>query len=146
MHRPEIEEVFTPRNSKVNNEMYVKRPELEIELLRSIKGSMHTILFGESGNGKSWLYKHLFEQENIKYVVANCGNASRLGSLTEEIFKTCIPDEYRSKTSIEETKEASIKAVVADGKLSTKNKYDINKDEPLLSAFKYLASQNSKTS
>ncbi len=50
--RKKVNEVFTPRNSKVNPEMYVDRPKLEKLLLRSIHGSMHSFLFGESGTGK----------------------------------------------------------------------------------------------
>jgi hypothetical protein len=143
MQRPEIEEVFTPRASIINNDMYVKRPELEEDLLDSIKGSMHTMLFGESGNGKSWLYKHVLGNEKINFVIANCGNASRLGSLTAEIHKACLPSNYLSKTSVEDTKSAGVK-VFAEAKLTSKNKYDLAKDEPLLEAFKYLASSNRK--
>lgn len=80
-----IGEVFTPRNQEINEAMYVHRPELEKELLRSIKKNTHTLIFGESGNGKSWLYKKVLSAENIPFVIANCANAARKNSLTKEI-------------------------------------------------------------
>jgi ABC-type ATPase involved in cell division len=85
-----INEIFTPRNPDVNSKMYVSRPDLEKCLYRSIEGSMHSFLFGESGNGKSWLYKKVFSEKNINYVVANCANASRKKSITDEIYAVCI--------------------------------------------------------
>jgi hypothetical protein len=144
MSRPEIDEVFIARTGFINAEMYVDRPDLEEDLIDSIKGSMHTMLFGESGNGKSWLYKHVLAVNNIPFVVANCGNASRLGSLTAEIHKACMPTDHLSKTSVEDTKEVGIKAI-GEAKLSNKNKYDLLKDEPLLQAFKELAKKSRKS-
>ncbi len=68
--------------------MYVDRPRLEKNLLRSLEKQTHTLIFGESGNGKSWLYKKVLKSAGIKYVVANCANASRQNSITKEICNT----------------------------------------------------------
>lgn len=87
-----ISEVFTPRSSKVNYKLYVPRLQLETELARSIEGSLHSILYGESGNGKSWLYKKVFEQYGIHFKVANCANASRLGSIAKAICSAVMPN------------------------------------------------------
>jgi ABC-type Mn2+/Zn2+ transport system ATPase subunit len=70
--------------------MYVARPIHEKSLSRALKRNSHTLIFGESGNGKSWLYKKVLYSEDINYVVANCANASRIGSLTQEICKSII--------------------------------------------------------
>ncbi|WBS00698.1 ATP-binding protein [Pseudoduganella sp. SL102] len=83
--RKAISDVFTPRNSEINEAMYVQRPALERELSRSLTKNTHTLIFGESGNGKSWLYKKVLSQLGIPYIVANCANAARKDSLTEEI-------------------------------------------------------------
>lgn len=130
-----INAVFTPRNPDVNLGMYIPRLELEKSLLRSVDGTMHSLIFGESGNGKSWLYKKVFEQNGILYAVANCANASRLNSLTNEICSALIPSGTSSKTGFTENKEASIKAVVADGKFAHQNQYQITQNEPLLESF-----------
>jgi hypothetical protein len=54
--KPKINQVFTPRKAIVNPAMYIPRPQLEKELKRAIEGSLHSILTGESGSGKSWLH------------------------------------------------------------------------------------------
>ena len=99
-----ISSVFTPRNSAVNLQMYVPRLRLEQALLESIRGSMHSILFGESGNGKSWLYKKVLEQNGIPYEVANCASASRRKSVTEEIRSVLLPEGTATKTGYSEKK------------------------------------------
>ena len=133
--RKDISKVFTPRSENVNLEMYVKRPELENELLRSIKGSMNTLISGESGNGKSWLYKKVIEGEDINFAIANCANASRFSSLTNAIYQSIIPTGSAAKTGYAETKKAEVKAVVFDGSLEHKAEFKINGIEPLLESF-----------
>lgn len=140
--RAKITDVFTPRDKDVNAEMYVERPELEKALFRSISGSLHSLLFGESGNGKSWLYKHVFSQKEIKYVVANCSNASRLKSVTEEIFNACVPSNHAEKTSFEEGKEAKANAIFAEGTLKHNVSYELKGEEKLQKAFRLLSESN----
>jgi hypothetical protein len=93
-----VNEVFTPRSSQVNLKTYVPRLSLERALLRSVQGTMHAVLFGESGNGKSWLYKKVLDQHGIHFKVANCANASRMKSLTNEIVNTLLPAGSAQKT------------------------------------------------
>ena len=112
-----ISTIFTPRNPDVNLKMYVPRIKLEEALLDSINGSMHTMIFGESGNGKSWLYKKILDQNKIPYVVANCASASRKKSLTDEICCTLIPEGTPQKVAFTEKKEASGNVLFASGKL-----------------------------
>lgn len=145
MKRPNIEDVFTPRNRSVNAEMYVKRPELEKNLLRAINGHMHVMLFGESGNGKSWLYKHVLQQHSIPFVSANSGNAARNGSLTKEIYNSCVPNGHLQKVSTEQSKSASAKLPLLEGNLEAVNIFESHQDEPLLTAFKILKQKNKRT-
>lgn len=53
-------DVFTPRSSVINKEMYVPRARHEAALVRAFQGTKNIIIFGESGCGKSWLYKKSF--------------------------------------------------------------------------------------
>lgn len=85
MSRKSINSVFTPRNQQINESMYVGRPTLEKSLLRSLSKQTNTLIFGESGNGKSWLYKKVLRDANMPYVIANCANAARHDSITKEI-------------------------------------------------------------
>jgi len=132
--RPDINEVFTPRNSEVNKTMYIEREVLEKELIRSIKGSMHSFLFGESGNGKSWLYKKVFSEKKIDYVVANCARASMKKSIVDEIYSVCIQNGASQKVSYSETKKAGVN-VVATAELAHQGNYEIKQEDKLIESF-----------
>ena len=131
-----IAEVFTPRNPEVNLQMYVPRSRLETALLDSVRGTMHTFVFGESGNGKSWLYKKVLQENSIPFAVANCSSASRKKSLTEEIRSVLIEEGTPTKTTYSEKKEASVSAVFAGGKLEHQGQYQIRQPDPLLEAMR----------
>ena len=79
------DEVFTPRSSSVNEEMYVDRSELEAQLIQLTNGTKHVIIHGESGNGKTWLYKKVFSKQRTPYAVVNLANAARFGSIGKAI-------------------------------------------------------------
>ncbi|MDI6004134.1 AAA family ATPase [Cobetia marina] len=136
MSRLSVESVFTPRKSEVNESMYVLRPQHEKMLKRALRRNSHTLIFGESGNGKSWLYKKVLDELRTKYVVANCANASRLGSITEEICNSIIKSGHVTKVGFSEEKMAEISAYFAKGNIKSNNSYQVHHDEPLLKAFK----------
>lgn len=96
---------------------------------------MHSLLFGESGNGKSWMYKKVLDQNKIPYRVTNCANASRFKSLTNALVSAMVPTGTTQKTGYTENKEASVKAVVAEGKFVHQNQYKLQLQEPLEQAF-----------
>lgn len=138
-----ITEVFTPRNSYINQKMYVSRPELEKSLKRAFQRDFHTLIYGESGNGKSWLYKKVLDSENIPYHVINLGTASRTGSISQEIFNAISPYDFYQRTAFNETIQGEISAginvgVKGDFKTagSHTNSYTLNPDDILLQAFK----------
>lgn len=133
----EVGEVFTPRNPTVNPGMYIHRGEHELNLKRSVLGSMHSFLFGESGTGKSWLYKSVLKNHDINFVVVNCSNASRKNSITEEIFSVCVPSGLSQQTSYQETYEAGV-AFGLGAKKSTQEQYIVKQDDKLLSSFQAL--------
>lgn len=141
--RKKINEVFTPRNSRVNNDMYIARYKLESDLYRSVMGSMHSFLFGSSGNGKSWLYKKTFAQKKVNYVVANCANASRKKSLTMEIVAVCQTEEPLKK-EVTSTKKGGVSAI-GKAEYSHQTRYICAQEDELLMAFKSLSKKNSKS-
>lgn len=144
--RKKVTDVFTPRRADVNHAMYVARPVHEKELRRAIDGSQHLLLYGESGNGKSWLYKNLLEREDIAYVAANCGNASRLGSITREIECVAFPEGRVQKDGYTEGKEVGANAYFAEGSLSSENNYRVEPVEPLLLSLRELSRRNGQRS
>ncbi|MDT3305964.1 AAA family ATPase [Shewanella vaxholmensis] len=138
MDRKEITDVFTPRRGEVNPDMYVHRPKLEKQLLRSFNRFCHTLVYGESGNGKSWLFKKVLEENKIPYVIANGGNSSRLKSITAELYSCLIAPGTIKKLGFTEEKTAELNAVVAKGTLKHNGQYEISQEEPLLTAFRVL--------
>lgn len=139
----EITDVFTPRNSDVNPSMYVERPEHEKSLIRAVKRNTHTLIFGESGNGKSWLYKKVLSENKIPFVVVNCANASRKKSITQVVYDSIITPGTANKLSYNEGKNAEVNAVFAKGVLSHSGTYELVQEEPLLKAFKFYAKRHS---
>ena len=75
------ETVFTPRAARVNASMYVDRPQFEQRLNDLFVGSKYVVIHGESGNGKTWLYKKVFSERNVHYEVVNLGQVATAGSL-----------------------------------------------------------------
>jgi len=135
--RKEISEVFTPRNPTVNSKMYIERAELEKSLRRSVNGSMHSFLFGESGTGKSWLYKKVFSEQQLCYVVANCASASIKGSITSEILSVSLKPGSSEKQSYSESKEAGLSVGVST-KIKHQGDYSIIQKDDLIKAFECL--------
>ncbi|SHH37986.1 AAA domain-containing protein [Cognatiyoonia sediminum] len=68
------EDVFTPRSATVNKSMYVDRPEYERELKYALRSGYHLIVYGDSGCGKSWLYKKTFDNEGVDYATLDLNN------------------------------------------------------------------------
>lgn len=81
MSEPKPENVFTPRDADVNQQMYVHRPELEQKLKDALRTPKHVIVHGESGCGKTWLYKKVLNEINAVYEVANMGLCATCGSV-----------------------------------------------------------------
>ncbi len=61
--------------------MYVRRAELETRLIDAFPSNKFIVIHGESGNGKTWLFKKVFADHDIFYEVVNLGNASGAESL-----------------------------------------------------------------
>ena len=120
-----INEVFTPRTTTINLRTYIPRISLETALARSVQGSLHSVLFGESGNGKSWLYRKVFTQLGFHYKVANCANACRSRSVAAEIHAALMPRNSTKKTAFSETREATPSEFSNSGALSTQEQFAV---------------------
>ncbi|MCW5213196.1 AAA family ATPase [Desulfobulbus sp. TB] len=136
VRRKKITEVFTPRQSEVNNDMYVKRPIYEKSLLRALSRNSHSLVFGDSGSGKSWLYKKVLNDNSIQHVIANCANASRFNSITQEICNCLIEPGTVNKLGFSEEKIAEVNAFFAKGGVKHSGNFGIAQEEPLLKAFR----------
>ncbi|WP_271300388.1 AAA family ATPase [Sphingomonas sp. CV7422] len=74
-------EVFTPRSHDINQRTYVERRGLEHRLLDALGGRKYIIIHGESGNGKTWLFKKVLSQAGLSFQTVNLANANTVGSL-----------------------------------------------------------------
>lgn len=84
------EDVFTPRSPVVNQSMYVDRPHYQTELRRAIRTGYNIIIYGDSGCGKSWLYKKVFSDEGIFSVtldLTSCKDSDDVDLLALEILE-----------------------------------------------------------
>jgi archaellum biogenesis ATPase FlaH len=77
------EDVFTPRAAAVNPRTYVSRPDLELRLSQALRMPKHIVIHGESGTGKTWLYKKVLGDLGYHIEVANMGLCSSLGSISD---------------------------------------------------------------
>ncbi|KHT50065.1 AAA family ATPase [Vibrio sinaloensis] len=135
-------QVFTPRKSEVNADMYVDRSQLEEELIDALYGTNHILIHGESGTGKSWLYKHTFSDQNVPFMIANLSNASRLGGLEHELSNLIHQNSNVRKTGYEEEKSAGLNAGIGSGKLLHKATYEIFQKEPFEECLELLFNQS----
>ena len=110
--------------------MYVRRSTHEDMLISALQGRLHIVVHGESGTGKSWLYKKVLSDQNATFMVANLANASRLGSIAAELKNLLEREGKAVKVEYSEEKAAEVKAVIASGSLSHTGKYEIGQMEP----------------
>ena len=140
------EEVFTPKSGTINLDMYVERQGLEAALLDKINGDFNIIIHGESGSGKTWLYKKIFGQYDISYEIINLAQVARFQTLTNTIQKKV--DKYKKEyvTQVKRTNE--VKLSLIDKLLSLGIKEEtitqLPENDPVESIFEILfLSQNS---
>ncbi|MCY2928595.1 MAG: AAA family ATPase [Planctomycetota bacterium] len=125
--------------------MYIPRPDLEASLKRALKSSRHVIIHGESGTGKSWLYKRVFFEQDVHIEIANMANAVRLGSITKECLNNHDRHEAALKTHYDEAKEGSVGGGLIGGKLSHTGHFALGQKEPFemyLAAIRKRAGKN----
>lgn len=130
MSVPRPETVFTPRAAVLNPEMYVPRRYLEDMLISALKGKLHIVIQGESGTGKSWLYKKVLADLGGHYIIVNLANASRFGSITAALKNAVDRSCDATKTGYEEEKTAGVDAVVASAEVKHTGQYVLGQPEP----------------
>lgn len=138
------EDVFTPRAASVNQAMYMPRPQLEDALASALRRNLHIIIYGESGTGKSWLYKKVLADQKAKYLISNLANASRMGSITAELQNLIDRRERSEKTGHTEKKSAGLSVVVAKSQVSHNGQYSLGKMEPFEACLRMLRNDAGK--
>lgn len=142
------EQVFVPRSPEIIDTVYIPRDKLEKQLIRAISGTKNVLLKGQSGCGKSWLYKKVFKDKKIKYLVVDLSDASVEGKSIESAIETAI-NVHNGKEYVEEsyttTKSTEASAAIAKANLQTEHEYK-NVENILEKTFKYLSRLGDKKS
>ncbi|WP_081500676.1 AAA family ATPase [Dyella japonica] len=95
-------DVFTPRAASVNPKTYISRPDLEKGLRRSLDVPKHVVIHGESGSGKSWLYKKVLGELSYHIEIANMGLCATAGSIAEVLLQTICRESMAERTTLRE--------------------------------------------
>ena len=134
-------DVFVPRSSTIVDQVYIPREKLERQLYRAIDGTKNVLIKGESGCGKSWLYKKVFKDNKINYLVVDLSDASvegnSIGRAIESALSINNGKDYVEE-SYTEVKGAEANTVVAKANVQTEHTYK-KIDGILERAFKYLS-------
>ena len=141
----EPEEVFQIRSATVDETVYVDREDLEKHLTRLVKAAPNIIIRGESGCGKTWLYKRVFEKENICYEIIDLSQAVNCGMTIEKVIQNKLDkDEEYIQTGYSTEKNASLKIPVAEGGLVYNEEFQKN-EKPLLRMYKKLSKRGKRS-
>lgn len=106
--------------------MYIPRVGLEGKLHGALEQAKHLVLHGESGCGKSWLYKKVFAQHDVFYVTANLGRASEsTGGLPGLLDMVTASLSGQALSGYSEGKTAQLGAVIAEGGVSHEKHYQV---------------------
>lgn len=106
--RPPVKSIFTPRAPEVNLDMYIRRPDAENALIDALEGSQDVVLSGESGGGKSWLYKKVLGERGIVYETVNCSRVDDFKSISKALDEVAARLSPRRKIKEIESKKAEL--------------------------------------
>ncbi len=85
--------------------MYINRPKHEEALRRAIKTGYNIVIFGDSGCGKSWLYKKVFSDDDIFFESIDFNSAETDDDVDLQMLE--VLSEYEEWAEKEQTKEKS---------------------------------------
>jgi len=131
-------EVFTPRSAEVNEVMYIPRPELENRLTVALNSNLHILIHGESGCGKSWLYKNVLSKLKAHYLPVNLANASNLRSISSALRNSIDRSGEVKKVGYTEKKGGGLSVPgVAKADVEHAAQYELGEKEPFEAALEY---------
>lgn len=145
MFKKRPEDVFVIRSSKVDDSLYVNRDKYEKELARLVKTAPNIIIKGESGCGKTWLYKKVFENEKIDYEIIDLSQAIKEGMSIEKVISNKLnKNKEYVQMGYSTEKNAGLKIPVAEGSMSYSEEFVLN-ESPLLKMYKNLHHHGKKS-
>lgn len=124
--------VFTPKGERIT-EMYIPRVGLEAKLLSAMDQPKHVVVHGESGCGKSWLYKRVFLMNGVSFCTVNLARATQAGGGIAAVLRSVVATLSDSAlVAYQEEKSASANAYFAEGSLSNQKHYSVRAPDDFL--------------
>lgn len=131
-------DVFTPRSASVNPRTYISRPDLEKQLKRSLQMPKHIVIHGESGAGKSWLYKKILNELDVYYEVANMGLCT-----TDPSIKSVLAAMIGQRTaSVSQSREVAVGVPALAGGRLTENSTIVISEDPFKNALQHISERS----
>ncbi|UWR99050.1 AAA family ATPase [Phaeobacter inhibens] len=137
--RPKPETVFTPRKP-LNEKMYVERRDLERRFDRAIRSTQHVAIFGDSGNGKTWLYQKVLKEKKCPYVLVDLSVAKTDG--IDNAFRSALSQPYGWQPDSKSSKNAGGAKAVLEVRKEEQTQYTFADEPP----FEKLVNQVAKLS
>lgn len=105
---------------------------MEKALTLATREHMHLVLHGESGTGKSWLYKKVFKENKIDYTSIDCANVARMQGFDKVFESKLAENNIYQADKIKEEKHAKGKLAIAEGGLATTREREMYTLDPFL--------------
>ncbi|WP_291843978.1 AAA family ATPase [Maricaulis sp.] len=137
-------EVFTPRSADINPKMYVERPSQEKSVRQALLRDSNFFMHGESGSGKSWLYKKIFAEKRISYFVIDCSKATEAEGLRPAYLSLVRSLGVLKKTSVSDERLATADAIVVKGSQRQTTIKENFEQDPLETLFAAVRSNSGK--
>lgn len=143
--RLEPEEVFTPRSHSVNQRMYIHRPRLEDAFKSALRGSYHIIMYGDSGCGKSWLYKSVLQEEKVPMLTANLANAARWDDINNELNNVVGRERIPKVTKINNATQANLGSKYGGVSTTESDEFEVPDKEPFEKCLEHIANAQKRS-
>lgn len=134
--RSKPKDVFTPRAPRVNQKMYIARVEQERAVKRALDSNYCIVIYGDSGCGKSWLYRKVFADLGVSFSVLDLGTCLDQDDVDLKLLdRIARLEEFEEQEKLEE-RELDIRPMRA----GVREKKSVNSKRNASSPFKRMCS------
>lgn len=135
------EDVFTPRSAVVNKSMYVHRAAHEREIKSNLRSGYNFVIFGDSGCGKSWLYKQVFDEEGVFYVTIDLTMAHSRDDV-DLLLLEAIEGAQWAPSEKETVREGGVNPGGIGGRAGQTTKYEYREESAFFRLIRYMQKES----
>jgi len=118
--------------------MYVPRRKYEQALIEDLSGTQHIVIHGESGSGKSWLFKKVLTEIDADWINVNLASADRVGSIVRAISDAISEPGVPIKTGFVERKSAGAGIPLIKAEVAHEANYELQQADEFRSLLRLL--------